>query len=340
MLYACLCAVASALVLPPARFAPDTVRYTVLNHGRSAGEMLVIRDGESVVVKYYHVDRNRGQRVETRYRLSASGDVLQAELRPLGLDGAAAEPTMRYRVTGDSARWTMGGGGRGRAGRAGGRGGPAAGAVRLEPDMLFALNGTPFDEALLAQQLLRRPDRSARILPSGRARLEIVADTAVRTARGMRRVRLAVVHGMSPTPGAVWLDDRNDLFASDVAWFIAVRPGDEAALPILRSVEIAWRNAQAESLAQRLVKPATGPIAIRNGDVFDSERGVMLPRTTVIIRGDRIVDVGPAESVQIPAGAQVIDATGKTVLPGLWDMHTHFQLTASPAARSPSWPRA
>lgn len=62
---------------------------------------------------------------------------------------------------------------------------------------------------------------------------------------------------------------------------------------------------------------------IRNGDVFESERGVILPRTTVVIEGDRIADVGPADSVEIPSGARVIEATGKTILPGLWDMHTH-----------------
>jgi hypothetical protein len=52
----------------------------------------------------------------------------------------------------------------------------------------------------------------------------------------------------------------------------------------------------------------------------------MMPRTTVVVKNDRIVAVGPAGSVAEPAGATVIDATGKTVMPGMWEMHFHTQL--------------
>ena len=52
----------------------------------------------------------------------------------------------------------------------------------------------------------------------------------------------------------------------------------------------------------------------------------MRPRTTVVIRGDRIVASGPPSRCAFPSGATVIDATGKTIMPGLWDMHGHMQL--------------
>jgi imidazolonepropionase-like amidohydrolase len=48
------------------------------------------------------------------------------------------------------------------------------------------------------------------------------------------------------------------------------------------------------------------------------------PATTVVITGDRITAVGADGSVKIPADATVIDAKGKTLLPGLWDMHVHI----------------
>jgi imidazolonepropionase-like amidohydrolase len=44
---------------------------------------------------------------------------------------------------------------------------------------------------------------------------------------------------------------------------------------------------------------------------------------TIVIDGDRIVAVGPASSVQVPAGARVVDASGKTIIPGLVDAHAH-----------------
>jgi imidazolonepropionase-like amidohydrolase len=311
----------------PALFAPDTVRYPILNHGRAAGEMLVIRDGSSVVVRYIYVDRNRGQRVEARYRLSPSGELIATEMRAIGADGVAGALTMRFEVAGDSARWTLGAAG-GRGPNNGGRG-PITTAVQLEPGMFFRTGGIPWENALLARHLLRQPDQTARLLPQGRVRLEIVADTSVSTGGARQRLRLAMLHGQNSMPSGVWIDERGDFVASDVQWFMAVRPGSEGVLPVLRAIEMGWRNRYAEAMAQRLTKAVTGPVVIRNGDVFDSERGVIMPRTTVVIRGDRIEAVGPADAVATPAGATVIDATGKAVLPGLWDMHTHFQTNSA-----------
>lgn len=63
-------------------------------------------------------------------------------------------------------------------------------------------------------------------------------------------------------------------------------------------------------------------IAILGGTIVDPDAEVPSRRANVIIRGDRIVAVSP--HVAPPRGAQVIDAGGKYLLPGLWDMHAHF----------------
>jgi imidazolonepropionase-like amidohydrolase len=64
--------------------------------------------------------------------------------------------------------------------------------------------------------------------------------------------------------------------------------------------------------------------AVRAGHLFDSKSGTLLANQVVVIEGDKILEVGPAGKVKIPAGATVTDLSHETVLPGLVDMHTHM----------------
>ena len=70
--------------------------------------------------------------------------------------------------------------------------------------------------------------------------------------------------------------------------------------------------------------PAKSVVAVRAGRLFDSKTGQMLVNQVVVLDGERITEVGPADSVKIPTDAQVIDLGQATVLPGLIDAHTHI----------------
>lgn len=296
-----------------AALAADSTTWLVDNHGRRAGDLVVVTRGDTVIARWVFTDRNRGTRTETRH-VVRDGRWIAGENRPVLADGAVGDPTERYEVVGDSVRLTTA------------RGTPLTSA--LVPGAFLAVRGgTPFEQAALARHLLARPDLTAPLAGGTVARAEVVADTTVRLGAQRLRVRLVMVHrGASAYPSGVWLDERGDLLATEVGWFITVREGREALLPVLRALELRWRDAQAEALARRLVVPTSGTIAITNGDLFDAEAGVMRPRQTVLVRGDRIIAVGAAEAVPVPAGATVIDATGRTVMPGMWDMHGHIQV--------------
>ena len=78
-------------------------------------------------------------------------------------------------------------------------------------------------------------------------------------------------------------------------------------------------------MAARAQQAATGaPALVFDGvTVVDVEQGKLLPARRVVIVGNRIRDVGDVRRVKTPKGAQVVNARGKYLIPGLWDMHTH-----------------
>lgn len=64
-------------------------------------------------------------------------------------------------------------------------------------------------------------------------------------------------------------------------------------------------------------------LAITHVTVVDVINGRSLPDHTVLITGDRIDQVGPADRIPVPEGFRVVDGTGRHLIPGLADMHLH-----------------
>ncbi|MBK8247815.1 MAG: amidohydrolase family protein [Gemmatimonadetes bacterium] len=298
----------AALLLATA--AADSTRWVVTNHGRPAGELVATTRGDSLIVRFVFRDRNRGTRIETRYRRSPAGALMSGESRPILGAGDVGSPTESFQVQGDSV---------------------IAGDTRraLAPGAWVGLrSSTPWETAAMARHLLARPTRTAPLVPVGEVRATVIADTTLRVAGRPLRARLVMMDRRDGNPPVgVWLDARGELLATEVQWFIAAREEARPLLPALRRVELRWREREAARVSA-LARTRTGRVvAFTNARLFDSDAGVAREGQTLVVDGDRISALGPSASTAVPSEATVVDARGKTIIPGMWDMHGHLQVS-------------
>ena len=76
--------------------------------------------------------------------------------------------------------------------------------------------------------------------------------------------------------------------------------------------------------AQAKPQPQLRPLVFTNVTLIDATGAAAKPNMTVVIVNERIVAIGQSGKLRTPKGAQVIDATGKFLVPGFWDMHVHL----------------
>jgi imidazolonepropionase-like amidohydrolase len=287
--------------------AGGSVRYTVILGGNRSGEQTVARaPSGDYAVHFEYNDRGRGPKLDERIALDAKG--WPASIEITGNDYYKGAVSERLHRDGDRIRW-----------ESDVEKGDAAGVAGF----YVAFNGAPVDAALLAEALLRAPDRAVPLLPAGRATIEPGGDHVVRKGAEPRTVRQYLIGGLDFAPIRVWLDADGSFFASVSPWQTVVREGWEAAVPDLQAVQDAASKKRSADLAAKLAHPFS-TIAFVHASLFDSAHASLVPGSTVVVSGDRISAVGRDGSVAIPAGAQIIDASGKTLLPGLWDMHVHL----------------
>ena len=293
----------------PTIHAQET-RYAFLFAGNPAGEAVsrVEADGTRVYTFEFN-DRGRGPKTTTRMRLDEKG--LPVFVETTGHDYWKSPVEERFERKEGRLVWKN-------ASENESRPAPAGFAFYL------SLNGPPQETELLARALLAAPGNRLPVLPTGEARIEKVSSTKVQAEGKSRTVDLYAISGLGFTPGYLWLDEQKNLFASGGGWAMLCLDGWQSAVPELTKIQDAAVGKRLKDLAAKLSRRPKGPLVFKNARLFDPETRTVRPGTTVVLSGNRIQAVGKDGEVAVPAGAEVVDAQGKTLLPGFWDMHTHL----------------
>ena len=267
----------------------------------------VAADG-SRSLSYEYNDRGRGPKLTARVRLDAASVPVSIEMD--GVDYIKAPVSERFTFANGLARW---------------KNSAEAGEQKLGGRAFYlSTQGLPEELGWLAHALLQAPGQRMALLPAGEATIKRADDLNIGDGAKKRHVTAYLIEGLGFSPSTVWLDDEQKFFASVDRFYSVVREGWEASVPKLLEKQEALASARTVDLARALTRKPKQPVAITNANVFDAATGQSAPGSTVLIDGNRIRGVGKDGTVTIPSQAERIDAGGKALLPGLWDMHVHI----------------
>ncbi len=191
------------------------------------------------------------------------------------------------------------------------------------PAMYVAFGGPMALTVDFVDALVAAPGRSMALLPGGQAHAEPLTTLVVGEGAAKRTITAYAVTGLSSTPVAVWVDEKGHFFAFDqgLTW---IRAGYEADQLRIDKAQDDALSARSPVLARALAKTPSGPVAFTHvRDFVNGKR--FLEDQTVIVKDGVIAAAGPSAAIPVPAGAVIVDGKGKTLIPGLWDSHQHFQ---------------
>jgi len=297
----------SAATTLPADIPVSAARYDVLIMGNPAGQqaMWTAPDG-SVHIFYQFNDRGRGPKTTSILKLDAQGVPVAESVD--GNDYLKSPVKESYALESGAARW---------------KSDLEEGHKKLAGAAVYvSINGAPAEMGLLAQAAISNGGTIA-LLPEGEAKVDQLAQLDVESGEKKKHVTMYAITGLDFSPTYVWLDERHTFFANVDFWSSVIPEGWEAAARSLQAAQDEAVHARAAQLAAKLAHAEPNGIVLAHANLFDAQSATILRDQSVVVAGNRIRSVGPADQIATPAGAEVIDASGKTLLPGLWDMHAH-----------------
>lgn len=286
----------------------ETLRYAILSAGHAAGiEVDTFGPGGQIASTFEFNDRGRGPKIAAHYLLGPDGFPSRTDIT--GNDYLKAPVDEHFAVENGRAHWKS-----------------TSEDASANPGGFYVSNNGPVVEAaMLAGTLAKAKGAPVKLYPAGEARLEKLTDTVLEDHGKSVHVTEYAITGLSFEPQTLWLDDDMRFFATPGKWFAFLREGWESANEKLDSLQKKAADERYARLAKELARQLEHPVVIEHVRVFDSENAIAREDQTVVIDGDRLAQAGSSGSVQVPQNAEHLDGSGKTLVPGLFDMHAHLQ---------------
>src|SRR5271154_2331021 len=167
-------------------------------------------------------------------------------------------------------------------------------------------------------------------LPRGRVKIEPRGSDTVSIDGKDQKFDRFTIEGLIWGRETLWFDASRNLVAAvttdaEFDHFEAIREGYESGLGTFVGLAGSDGMADLADISKGISGSRAEKIALVGGTLIDGTGRDPVPDSIVLIEKGRIVYAGPKSRVKLPGGTQKVDARGKTILPGLWDMHAHFE---------------
>jgi hypothetical protein len=196
------------------------------------------------------------------------------------------------------------------------------GSGKLAPNLEYVSFGGTLDSFVpLIDAMMKAPNHTIDLLPSGRGRMELLTTLDATNGTEKKTLTAYAITGFGLSPFPIWMD--GDKFFG-VAGFLNFLPQgwEKNAMAMSKAQDEALAK-QGPALVAKIAQPA-GTVVFKNVKLYDAEARTFRDHMTVVVENGRITAVSSAPIAKLPANARVIDGTGKTLVPGLWDSHQHY----------------
>ncbi|NVK23063.1 MAG: amidohydrolase family protein [Kangiellaceae bacterium] len=292
-----------------AKSSPHKLQYNIFNKEDSAGTLQVEMQGNLVKANLEMGWNNRRIKTEEIFTVDEKGYITSQTIKGISAFGAPVDET--FTLKDGVASW---------------KSNNEVGEAKSAGDKFYvAIDGTGAVNNFLIKALLEDDDNKVDLLPSGTASLIKLDSVTLNNGTEDKTVHLIGLTGFGFTPNFAWYDDDNNFFATDGGgWFGVIPEGwGREHLEQLSKVQKEADNNYIKTLSQKLTHTVEAPILVKNANYVDVETGQLVEGQNIVIEDGKISMIGEMLP-KLPEGSMVIDAQGKTLIPGLWDMHGHL----------------
>jgi len=295
------------LLLSQAAVAKTVLKYDYYDVAGKTGHQTIIIDGDKVSSENLQKWNNRVIDLKEKISLNAKSQITSFRVQGTSAFGSPVDEN--YQLENGVSQW---------------KSTSEAGEVKNSGDRYYLpLQTAGGFNYVLMNALFQSANKSVDLLPSGTIRAKVVAETTLEQNGKKEHIKLFAISGIAFTPSYEWYDRNGHSFGSYSPWMSRLRAGwDKRHLEVMKEIQLAAAESYLRNIAKENTHQIEGSLLVKNIDYLDVHSGKLVANHDVLVKAGKIKNI--AKNIDAANDTKVIDGAGKTMIPGLWDMHGHL----------------